>query len=154
MKFQIRKKNYTESKNLIKVLRKSIGEVISVTDGIGNIYKCEIINTDKISSTLSIINFDKNDSVFPKLSIAISLTKKTNRFEWFLEKATEIGIHEITPIISEHSEKSNLNIEGRNSSWLLIEVKDILIHIFTQESREFYMIEDLYFDCELIYQHG
>ena len=51
-------------------------------------------------------------------------------------------------------DKSNLNIEGRNSSWLLIEVKDILIHIFTQESREFYMIEDLYFDCELIYQHG
>ena len=52
------------------------------------------------------------------------------------------------------NEKSNLNIEGRNSSWLLIEVKDILIHIFTQDSREFYMIEDLYFDCELIYQHG
>ena len=52
------------------------------------------------------------------------------------------------------NEKSNLNIEGRNSSWLLIEVKDILIHIFTQESRDFYIIEDLYFECELIYQHG
>jgi ribosome-associated protein len=52
------------------------------------------------------------------------------------------------------NEKSNMNIEGKNSSWLLIEVKDILIHIFTQESRDFYMIEDLYFDCELIYQHG
>jgi ribosome silencing factor RsfS/YbeB/iojap len=52
------------------------------------------------------------------------------------------------------NEKSNLIIEGRNSSWLLIEVKGILIHIFTQESREFYMLEDLYFDCELIYQHG
>ena len=52
------------------------------------------------------------------------------------------------------NEKSNLNIEGRNSTWLLIEIKDILIHIFTQEAREFYMLEDLYFDCELIYQHG
>jgi len=51
-------------------------------------------------------------------------------------------------------EKSNLNIEGRNSTWLLMEVKDILIHILTQGSREFYMLEDLYFDCELIYQHG
>ena len=51
-------------------------------------------------------------------------------------------------------EKSNLNIEGQNSSWLLIEVKEILIHIFMQESRDFYMIEDLYFDCELIYQQG
>ena len=48
-----------ENRHLVKVLRKSIGEVISVTDGIGNIYKCEIINTDKASSTLSIINFDK-----------------------------------------------------------------------------------------------
>ena len=98
-----------ENRHLVKVLRKSIGEVINVTDGIGNIYKCKIINTDKTSSTLSIINIDKNDSNFPKLSIAISLTKKTNRFEWFLEKATEIGIHEIIPIISEHTEKSNLN---------------------------------------------
>jgi 16S rRNA (uracil1498-N3)-methyltransferase len=103
-----------ENRHLIKVLRKSIGEVISVTDGIGNLYKCEIINTDKTSSTLSIINFDKNVSIFPKLSIAISLTKKTNRFEWFLEKATEIGIHEITPIISEHTEKSSLNINRSN----------------------------------------
>ena len=103
-----------ENRHLIKVLRKSIGEVISVTDGIGNIYKCKIINTDKTSSTLSIINIDKNDSILPKLSIAISLTKKTNRFEWFLEKATEIGIHEITPIISEHTEKSNLNIDRSN----------------------------------------
>ena len=51
-------------------------------------------------------------------------------------------------------EKSNLNTEGQNSSWLLIEVKEILIHIFMQESRDFYMIEDLYFDCELIYQQG
>ena len=51
-------------------------------------------------------------------------------------------------------EQSNLNIEGQNSSWLLIEVKEILIHIFMQESRDFYMIEDLYFDCELIYQQG
>ena len=103
-----------ENRHLVKVLRKSIGQVINVTDGIGNIYKCKIINTDKTSSTLSIINIDKNDSNFPKLSIAISLTKKTNRFEWFLEKATEIGIHKITPIISEHTEKSNLNIDRSN----------------------------------------
>ena len=98
-----------ENRHLIKVLRKSIGEVISVTDGIGNIYKCEIINTDKTSSTLSIINIDKNDSIFPKLSIAISLTKKTNRFEWFLEKASEIGITEISPLICNRSERKFIN---------------------------------------------
>ena len=75
-----------ENRHLIKVLRKSIGEVISVTDGIGNIYKCEIINTDKTSSTLSIINIDKNDSIFPKLSIAISLTKKQIVLNGFWKK--------------------------------------------------------------------
>ena len=51
-------------------------------------------------------------------------------------------------------DKSTLNVEGKDSSWLLVEVKDILIHIFNNKSREFYNLEDIYFDCELIYQYG
>lgn len=50
--------------------------------------------------------------------------------------------------------KSNLNVEGKDSTWLLIEVKEILIHIFNNDSRKFYELEDIYFDCELIYQYG
>ena len=50
--------------------------------------------------------------------------------------------------------KSTLNVEGKDSSWLLVEAKDILIHIFNNESREFYNLEDIYFDCEIIYQYG
>ena len=44
--------------------------------------------------------------------------------------------------------------EGENSNWLLISVKGILIHIFTEESREYYNIEDIYFDSEILYQYG
>ena len=48
----------------------------------------------------------------------------------------------------------NLRVEGKDSTWMLIEVKEILIHILNEDAREFYMLEDLYFDCELIYQYG
>ncbi len=55
--------------------------------------------------------------------------------------------------------KKNLQIqkftyEGENSNWLLISVKGILIQIFTEESREYYNIEDIYFDSETLYQYG
>ena len=48
----------------------------------------------------------------------------------------------------------NLRVEGKDSTWMLIEVKEILIHVLNKDAREFYMLEDLYFDCELIYQYG
>ncbi len=55
--------------------------------------------------------------------------------------------------------RKNLNIqkfeyEGENSSWLLISIKGILLQIFTEESREYYNIEDIYFDSETLYQYG
>ena len=51
-------------------------------------------------------------------------------------------------------DKASLNVEGKDSTWLLIEAKEVLIHIFTNDSRKFYELEDIYFDCELIYQYG
>ena len=61
----------------------------------------------------------------PKLKIGISLTKKTDRFEWFLEKATEIGVSEITPIISDNSERNRFNHE-RATKLLLSAMKQSL----------------------------
>ena len=60
-------------------------------------------------------------------------------------------VKKITDILKD---KSNLNVEGKDSTWLLIEAKEVLIHIFTNDSRKFYELEDIYFDCELIYQYG
>ena len=60
-------------------------------------------------------------------------------------------VKKITDILQD---KASFNVEGKDSSWLLIEVKEFLIHIFNKDSRKFYNLEDIYFDCELIYQYG
>mgnify|MGYP001304534635 CR=1 FL=1 len=100
-----------ENSHLIKVLRKKTGDNVNITDGKGFLYSCSIIQSDKNKSILDIektVEF-KNDS--PKLKIAISLTKHKDRFEWFLEKATEIGISEITPLICRYSERNKFNYQ-------------------------------------------
>lgn len=100
-----------EHAHLSKVLRKSNGDLINVTDGLGYIYKCRIDEIVKGSTTLSVLNSYYDNTEYPQLTIAISITKKISRFEWFLEKATEIGVYSIIPIISQHSEKSRLNFD-------------------------------------------
>ena len=103
-----------ENRHLVKVLRKTKGDLVIVTDGNGSIYDCNIIKINKNSTELNINNSKLTKSISPSLKIGISLTKKTERFEWFLEKVTEIGVDEITPIISQHSEKTKLNIKRSN----------------------------------------
>lgn len=103
-----------ENRHLIKVLRKSEGEKITITDGLGYVYNCQIINIFKKQTELKVINYKLVYSNKPKLRIGISMLKKADRFEWFLEKATEIGVCEITPIISQYSEKKKLNMERSN----------------------------------------
>ena len=100
-----------EHAHLSKVLRKSNGDLINITDGLGYIYKCRIDEIVKGSTTLSVLNSYNDNIEYPQLTIAISITKKISRFEWFLEKATEIGVYSIIPIISQHSEKSRLNFD-------------------------------------------
>ena len=100
-----------ENKHLIKALRKNIGDKIFVTDGNRNLYNCEIIKSDKFSTILNIINIEKKTNNNPKLKIAIALTKNINRFEWFLEKSTEMGVYEITPLITKFTERCKLNLE-------------------------------------------
>ena len=56
-------------------------------------------------------------------------------------------VKKITDVLQD---KTSINVEGKDSTWLLIEVKEVLIHIFNKDSREFYNLEDIYFDCELI----
>ena len=94
-----------ESRHLIKVLRKKFGDLIRVTDGKGLEWIGEIIdiNTKKVIGKKSQFILHKNNMA--PLHIAIAPTKNNDRFEWFLEKATEIGVSEITPIICNHSER-------------------------------------------------
>ena len=104
--------NAAESKHMIKVLRLNQGDRVQVVDGKGGFYEAEIINANPKKCVLSVIHtqreFGKRNY---RLHIAIAPTKNTDRFEWFLEKSTELGIDEITPVLCDHSERKVIKPE-------------------------------------------
>ena len=82
-----------------------------MTNGLGFLFKTEITLASDSKCTVQIISFEKKEESKFKLHLAVAPTKMNDRFEWFLEKATEIGIHEITPIICDRSERKVINAE-------------------------------------------
>jgi 16S rRNA (uracil1498-N3)-methyltransferase len=102
----------SESHHCIHVLRKIKGDVITIIDGKGNFIEGEIITANSKQVEANIISQKlQSQNLTPFLHIAIAPTKNIDRFEWFLEKATEIGISEITPLLCRHSERKTLNDE-------------------------------------------
>ncbi len=102
-----------DSKHLSKSLRKKAGDIIRVTNGEGIEIKGEIIRLGK-NIKIKIINKIKHGKKDISIHIAMSPLKNPSRFEWFVEKSTEIGISEITPIITKFSEKKKVNINRLN----------------------------------------
>lgn len=100
-----------ESKHIIKVLRKKDSDILHVTNGLGLLFKTEITLASDNKCTVQIISIEKTEAPKYKLHLAVAPTKMNDRYEWFLEKATEIGIHEITPIICDRSERKIINVE-------------------------------------------
>lgn len=100
-----------ESKHIVKVLRKKESDILFVTNGLGYLFKTEIALASDNKCTVNIISFEKQNSSKFHLHLVVAPTKMNERYEWFLEKATEIGIHEITPIICEHSERKVLKTD-------------------------------------------
>ncbi len=97
--------NEETSKHIVQVLRMETGELINLTDGKGTLIKCEIIYDNKKHCTVEVKSKTQPSKPRKSVAIAISLLKNTNRFEWFLEKATELGVSEIIPLICERTEK-------------------------------------------------
>ena len=97
-----------ESKHIIKVLRKKDTDILFVTNGLGLLFKTEITLASDNKCTVQILGIEKTEPSKFQLHLAVAPTKMNDRYEWFLEKATEIGIHEITPIICEPSLSKNL----------------------------------------------
>ncbi|MBN2775112.1 MAG: 16S rRNA (uracil(1498)-N(3))-methyltransferase [Prolixibacteraceae bacterium] len=101
-----------ESKHCVRVLRLSKGDEITLVDGRGGLYVAQIINPDsrhcEIEITSCQVEVGKRNY---HIHIAIAPTKNIERFEWFIEKATEIGIDEITPVLCFHSERKILKTE-------------------------------------------
>jgi len=102
--------NKEESKHCLKVLRKKENEIIFVTDGNGFLYESKIVKVDNNLVRLNIINTTQTKKN-KKIELAISFPKQRNRIEWIVEKATEIGVDIITPLICENSERTSINID-------------------------------------------
>lgn len=104
--------NEEESRHCIRVLRLVPNDVIYLTDGKGNLYQASIADNNLKACQVKILQtfreYEKRDFY---LHIAIAPTKNIDRFEWFLEKATEIGIDEITPLLCNHSERTVIKNE-------------------------------------------
>jgi 16S rRNA (uracil1498-N3)-methyltransferase len=104
--------NPDESHHAVRVLRLNPGDEIVLVNGRGGWYHAKISNPGPKACTVDIIKVSA-DIGKPgyHLHMAIAPTKQIDRYEWFLEKATEIGINEITPVICEHSERKEVKTD-------------------------------------------
>ena len=100
-----------ESKHIVKVLRKKIGDTLNITNGKGELFNAEVIINDIKKCVVTIVSSEMQKPINYKLHLAVAPTKMNDRYEWFLEKATEIGVSSITPIICEHSERKIIKAE-------------------------------------------
>ncbi len=100
-----------ESKHIIKVLRKKDTDILHVTNGLGFLFKTEITLASDTKCTVRIISSEKAAPAKYHLHLVVAPTKMNDRYEWFLEKATEMGVGEITPVICDHSERKQIKTD-------------------------------------------
>ena len=133
------------SKHCTQVLRMKAGAQLQLTDGKGSLYKASIVSEDK-KKTVVLIEEQTNIPLSnKKISIAISLLKNASRFEWFLEKATEIGVSEIQPLICDRTEHTRFRHDRMNSiliaamlqsqqAWLPVLHDPVAFDVFVKQS--------------------
>lgn len=100
-----------ESRHIIKVLRKKDSDILHVTNGLGLLFETEITLASDNKCIVDVLSIKKSPEPKFRLHLAVAPTKMNDRFEWFLEKATEIGIQEITPVFCDRSERKVINLE-------------------------------------------
>ena len=101
-----------ESKHIVRVLRKQINDTLKITNGKGFLFDVKIIIASDKKCLAEVTHFEEKSKPWNYyLHIAIAPTKSNDRIEWFLEKATEIGVDEITPIICSNSERRIIKLE-------------------------------------------
>ena len=95
-----------ESTHCLRVLRHSAGDEVNVVDGLGNMMRCRLTGTSLKGAEAEILETVPGWGGHPyHLNMAVCPTKNNDRFEWFVEKATEIGVDKISPVIGDHSER-------------------------------------------------
>jgi 16S rRNA (uracil1498-N3)-methyltransferase len=103
-----------ESRHCAQVLRRQPGDRIQLTNGRGGAYEAVLTEVGKKACYFEIGNEENQLDSAPPIALAVAPTKNASRFEWLLEKATEIGVREIYPLISKHSERRKGNLERWN----------------------------------------
>jgi len=100
-----------ESKHIVKVLRKLEGSILHITNGKGFLFICEVILASEKKCVVKINEAQFTEPRNFSVHMVVAPTKMNDRYEWFLEKAAEIGVDEITPIICDHSERKIIKTE-------------------------------------------
>lgn len=103
------------SKHCVQVLRMKQGEQLNLTDGKGNLFTATILSPDKRHTGIKIEAVSYHSPAEKRITMAISLLKSTSRFEWFLEKVTEMGISEIVPMICHRTERQHFRHDRMNN---------------------------------------
>ncbi|HEY1115611.1 MAG TPA: RsmE family RNA methyltransferase [Chitinophagaceae bacterium] len=103
------------SKHVVQVLRKKVGDDILLTDGKGTKAIATITDDNRKRCAVHLGSREREEEPQPRVCIAISLIKNASRFEWFLEKATEIGVREIIPLLCERTEKEKFRHDRLNN---------------------------------------
>ena len=119
------------SKHIVQVLRMKESEKLQVTDGKGMLATCEILDANKKKCVVQILHKELIQKPLRSITICISLLKNANRFEWFVEKACEIGITQIVPLLCERTEKQHFRYDR---------IKNICISAILQ-SRQVWLTE-------------
>ena len=101
-----------ESKHCVRVLRLGVGDMLHITDGKGNLYHCRIVEAHQHHCTVEVVEtFAEYEKLPYSLTMAVAPTKNIDRYEWFLEKATEIGVSCFIPIECDHSERRTIKYD-------------------------------------------
>lgn len=101
-----------ESAHCVKVLRHRVGDEVYVSGGDGNLYRCTLEEADSRAAVARVLSVEGGFGTHPyRLWMAVAPTKNIDRFEWFTEKATEMGVDRITPLLCSHSERKVYNQE-------------------------------------------
>ncbi len=101
-----------ESQHCVKVLRMKAGDHIHIIDGVGGLYEAQITEAHPKRTQVEILNIQNEYGRRPfRLHLAVAPTKNIDRFEWFVEKATEIGFDELTPLCCRYSERKIIKPE-------------------------------------------
>ena len=95
-----------ESNHCVKVLRHRVGDLINVIDGAGTMYQCRLLSDNPKAAEASVVESSPGWGSHPySLTLAVCPTKNNDRYEWFAEKATEVGVDRICPVIGDRSER-------------------------------------------------